>query len=264
MSIILPIHGVGLRAPGIASAQDLLSDPNYELPIERQETQPKGLAPGLPPAERRRATAVTRLALDAAMEASGDVPLSNLTPLFTSSGGEVDIVHQIFDMLAMGDTALSPTAFHNSVHNAAAGYFGIASGSMQPSDSLCAFNDSVGAGLSEAALRFASGDRNLLLTAYDLPVPWPIVEYRPIQNGIAGTLLLGHESAPIIGNLFIDLMTGPTKSHSTGFFALPSAPLKHPAHPLVAIIRAVVLKKPTRLTLNAGFGGQLTVEVQPC
>ena len=45
---------------------------------------------------------------------------------------------------------ISPTRFHNSVHNAAAGYWGIATGATPAANALCADDASFGAGLLEA------------------------------------------------------------------------------------------------------------------
>ena len=46
--------------------------------------------------------------------------------------------------------SISPTRFHNSVHNAAAGYWGIATGATAAANALCAYDASFGAGLLEA------------------------------------------------------------------------------------------------------------------
>jgi len=79
--------------------------------------------------------------------------------------------------LASDDRSISPTRFHNSVHNAPAGYWGIASGAMTPATVLCAHDASFGAGLLEALTQLAV-DGSLgferggtLLIAYDMPIP---------------------------------------------------------------------------------------------
>lgn len=250
----IPVGGIGLRAPGIINVHALLQSSDEPREEGHFET-PKGQGLCLPATERRRATPVTRLALDAAMEAtSGVSDPSLLTTLFASSGGEVTVIHQIFDMLAQGDTALSPTAFHNSVHNAAAGYWSIASGSQYPADSICAYDDSFGAGLADAALRYLQGERNILLIAYDLPPPYPISEKRHIRDAIAAALLLGYEGASPIATLSVNY--DPKRNEKP-------LPLSHPSAPLVAIIRAIAKKAPHSQVLSAGFGGTLTVEVRP-
>ena len=178
------VTGVGLRGPGLngwAASRAILSG---AVP-HALEPMPKPRADCLPATERRRATTVTRLALDVAGEALGDTDPVTVTSVFASSGGEVEVIHGIFAQLAIPDPRLSPTAFHNSVHNTAAGYWSIASGSHHPADSLCAYDDSFGAGLAEALLRAAAGEGPVLLVAYDLPPLFPIAEFRPIQQPFA-------------------------------------------------------------------------------
>ena len=62
-----------------------------------------------------------------------------------------DITHQICEALARPEREVSPTSFHNSVHNAPAGYWSIATGSRLASTSICAYDVSFAAGLLEAA-----------------------------------------------------------------------------------------------------------------
>jgi Beta-ketoacyl synthase, N-terminal domain len=258
MNVIrIPVHGVGIRAPGIASTNDLVERGLSRVLADGVEP-PKGQGLGLPPTERRRATPVTRLALDVAMDASEGVADRNtLTTLFATSGGEVTVIHQIFNMLAEGDTALSPTAFHNSVHNAAAGYWSIASGSRYAADSICAFDDSTGAGLADIALRYFAGERNLLLVGYDLPPPHPISAHRSLHHAIAGALLIGSEDAIApMAHLNISFTT---QSSEMGGGRRSSFP--HPDWPLLQIIHAIVCKETMNLQLSAGFGGCLSVGV---
>jgi 3-oxoacyl-(acyl-carrier-protein) synthase len=81
---------------------------------------PSGL---LPPAERRRATPSTRIALTTAQQALRHAGLDAKTvpAVFGSSSGNPDIIHDICAMLAAGDYQISPTKFHNSVHKRSVG-----------------------------------------------------------------------------------------------------------------------------------------------
>ncbi len=84
---------------------------------------------------------------------------------------------------------VSPTRFHNSVHNAPAGYWAVATGSCEPSTSLCAYDTSFVAGLLDAAAQATVDDRPVTLVAYDLPYPEPLNFVRPIEN-LAGLALV--------------------------------------------------------------------------
>jgi hypothetical protein len=101
---------------------------------------PTVLAPPvlLPPAERRRASRLVKAALGVGLEAinHAGADAAALATVFTSSSGDGHNCHALCETLASDDRQVSPTRFHNSVHNAAAGYWGIATGAMAPSQVL--------------------------------------------------------------------------------------------------------------------------------
>ena len=99
---------------------------------------------GLPSAERRRTGPVVRAALAAAHEAVAQSgrDAATLAAVFASSGGDGGNFHAICETLASDDPQLSPTRFHNSVHNAPAGYWSIATRAMAASNVLCAYDGS--------------------------------------------------------------------------------------------------------------------------
>jgi hypothetical protein len=108
--------------------------------------------------------------------------------VFVSSDGDGDIVHRLCSALAAPAAFVSPTDFHNSVHNAATGYWSIGAHSMAASTALCAYDSSFGAGLLEAACQVAIEARPVLLVAVDLPYPPPLAAYRPVRHGFAAAL----------------------------------------------------------------------------
>jgi Beta-ketoacyl synthase, N-terminal domain len=189
------IQGLGLLGPGLAdwgAARAVLSG---ELPhVAARTVLP--LPAVLPPAERRRAGRVIKLALAVGAEAlasaaqSADTNLRALPTVFSSSGGDGDNCHEICVTLASRDRLISPTRFHNSVHNAAAGYWSIAYGCTQASTSLCAGDASFGAGLLEALSQLACGAPAVLLLAYDADYPQPLYAKRPIPDAFGVALLL--------------------------------------------------------------------------
>jgi hypothetical protein len=76
------------------------------------------------------------------------------------------------------------------VHNAPSGYWGIASGAMLPSTSLCAYDASFAVGLLDAAVQCAVDRVPVLLVAYDTPYPEPLNGVRPIADQFAVSVLL--------------------------------------------------------------------------
>ena len=88
------------------------------------------LAPAiLPPTARRRGSRSTRLAVQVAQESlENSICSADATAaVFASSTGDPEITDQLCRTLALPEPTVSPTRFHNSVHNAPAGYW-----SMRP------------------------------------------------------------------------------------------------------------------------------------
>jgi hypothetical protein len=152
----------------------------------------------LPAAERRRVGIGVKLALACGLDALAMVEAdpASITTVFSSSGGDGENCHMICEALAGSDRLISPTRFHNSVHNAPSGYWGIASGAMLPSTSLCAHDASFSVGLLEAATQSVIEQRPILLVAYDTPYPEPLQTVRPIADQFAVALLLHPVKTP--------------------------------------------------------------------
>jgi len=193
--LALHILGVGLWGPGLAQwsdAQSMLLAPSSWTPNNAMSTPPATL---LPSAERRRATLATRLALSAAQQAltQAKADAHQVAAVFASSSGSADVIHDICSMLAENDDQISPTKFHNSVHNAASGYYSIAVGSHRPTTSVCAYDDSAPIGLLEAAVQASTSRKPVLFVSFDTPYPFPLSAVRPIADGWACALLLATE-----------------------------------------------------------------------
>ncbi len=146
----------------------------------------------LPPAERRRCAPSVAWALAVAQEAVAHSGLDAgaFAVVFASSDGDGDIVHRLCTALATPPGAVSPTDFHNSVHNAATGYWSIGAHSQAASTAICAYDGSFAAGLLEAACQIAIEKRPVLLVTVDLPYPAPLAPHRPVRHGFAAALAL--------------------------------------------------------------------------
>ena len=119
--------------------------------------------------ERRRASDSVLLAIEVAehaVRASGH-DASQLASIFTSAHGDLPITDALCTQLAQAPLQLSPTRFHHSVHNAASGYWAIASGCRAPSTAVSAHAHSFAAGLLEALLHCACEREPVLLVGYD-------------------------------------------------------------------------------------------------
>lgn len=110
---------------------------------------------GLPPTERRRLNPLTSFALRAGERMVGGRPadLVRSTPLvFGSSDGDGAVLLRLLSALR-DCQPISPTQFHNSVHNAPAGYWSIGLGSQAASTALAAGQDTIEVSLVEAGMQ---------------------------------------------------------------------------------------------------------------
>ena len=191
------VQGVGLLGPGLAdwpSAAAVLRGERAWTPAPTRTPAPESL----PPAERRRTGTIVKLALRVGLEACAraEVDPARLPSVFTSSGGDGENCHEICSALATSARALSPTRFHNSVHNAAAGYWGIATGARAAANALCAYDASFAAGLLEALVQLHTERTAVLLVAYDAAYPPPLRAARPIPDAFGVALVLAPDPGP--------------------------------------------------------------------
>lgn len=204
------IDGVGILGPGIAGwpqLQKLLTGTEVYSAAKTVLPVPELL----PPAERRRAVSMVRLTLAAGLEAvahAGQVA-SALPSIFSSSSGDGQNLHAICETLASDEREISPTRFHNSVHNAASGYWSIATGATPASTALCAFDGSFGAALLEAMAWLSTEQTPILLIAYDVDYPEPLRTLRSVPDAFCTALVLAparsaHSLARIRVQLAVD------------------------------------------------------------
>ncbi len=164
------VLGVGAWGLSFRNGADLR---NVLAGQELEDDGATGPKPEIIPAnERRRAPLSVRLAVESSWQAvqSSGVGVQDLACVFVSGLGDTQLTDYMCTALAKETKALSPTKFHNSVHNAAAGYWTISTGCMQAANSIAAFQESASATLLEAVIQAQADAKPLLLTFYDAPV----------------------------------------------------------------------------------------------
>jgi hypothetical protein len=260
------LEGIGLAGPGLKgwdAAQAVLSGADTYLP---EETAIPASAL-LPAAERRRAGVPVRLALAVAHEAftqAGSDPAATPT-FFTSSSGDAHNVHALLEALATPEREVSPTRFHNSVHNAPAGYWSIAAQAREPSTSVCAFDASFTAGLLDAVTQIAADGKPVALIAYDHPYPEPLHATRPLVATFGVAFVLARERGDAaLGMLEVDVTAADARP--TGFADAQLERLRTgvPAARSLPILSALARKAPADVTLEYIADVQLAVRVVPC
>ena len=191
------IEGIGFWADGLPSwpaARAFASGGAAADTATAARPAPRLLAPN----ERRRAPDTVAVALEvalAACTAAGRDP-ATLPSVFASTHGDLGITDYMCATLAGEPQAISPTKFHNSVHNAAAGYWSIGTGCHAPSTAISSFEASITQGLLEALAQLPAGAEAVLLSAYDGDAPGPLAAVSPSRGLLGGALVLARAQRP--------------------------------------------------------------------
>ena len=163
------VRDVGFWSPGYASG-DAWCRAEFDDTVESPDAE---LLSG---ALRRRATALTRMSIEVFAQATrtADSLRTDVRSIWATSHGEHTTAIRILGMMQRGEGKLSPTHFHNSVHNAASGYASIATQNHTASTTLSGGTELVSAALLEAMchLETAAGEIVLVLADEPLQVPF--------------------------------------------------------------------------------------------
>jgi len=207
----LYVNGVALwapRLPGWQRARGILAG----LEAPPAEPAPRPAPELLPPTERRRAPDTVSVALEAALAACrfANLDPASLPCVFSSMHGDLSITDYMCATMASTPALVSPTKFHNSVHNAAAGYWTIAAGCTRPYTALSAGDHSFGAGLLEACVQALAGGENILLVAYDIDARGPLAPVARSKHLLAAAVIVSpRRGDTAIAQFELKLDTGP-------------------------------------------------------
>lgn len=255
------LNGVALWAPRL---------PGWEIaaPVLRGDSdapeQPAARpAPALlAPTERRRAPDTVAIALEVAARAceSAGVDPKAVASVFASTHGDLAISDYMSDTLARTPNLVSPIRFHNSVHNAAAGYWSIGTGSMQPYTALTAWGDTFGEGLLEALVQAHTGAGSALLVAYDIEARGPLAQMQPSRGIVgAGLVVAPQPGAAALARLRWQAIRGTRRSEP-----LPRNRGLVAGNAMAACLpffEAVALRQPATVWLGLAPGLLLEVEI---
>jgi Beta-ketoacyl synthase, N-terminal domain len=186
----IAIDAIGLLAPGLPDwegARDVLAGRTAHLTAPLVACAPESLSP----TERRRSSPTVRLALAAAEQAlrSTSIAAQDMALVFASAEAAGVITHQLCEVLA-GGREVSPTQFHNSVHNAPSGYYSIAMNAKLGATSVCRGPWSFAAGLLGAAVQALCDDVPVLFVCYDSPLPAPLCDVMPVVEATAIAMVI--------------------------------------------------------------------------
>ncbi|MEI2453299.1 beta-ketoacyl synthase chain length factor [Lysobacter firmicutimachus] len=254
------VEGIGYWSRGLpswAAAREFVAH-GSDAEAAPSRPSPQLLAPN----ERRRAPDTVAVALEVALAACQDAGRdpASLPSVFASSHGDIAITDYMCATLAREPRTISPTRFHNSVHNAAAGYWTIGAGAMRPATAISALEASFAQGLIEALAQLAAGDEAVLLVGYDGAATGPLQEVAPSRGLLGAALVLAHVSSAAHGprlSAWMDDADGEPAWPNGG--KLSGRETGNAGAPMLALFDALASGH-DRLALPAGAGRILRVE----
>ncbi len=155
------VAGIGLRGPGLADWRSAVPILAGTAPLgEAVAGAAAARHAGLERAPPCRHGGAARAGGRRRGERGGRALRAGATrSVFASANGDGAVVTAIVAALSGADPLVSPTQFHNSVHNAPAGYWSIGARSTRPTSSLGAHDASFAGGAAEGGGRGAGGER---------------------------------------------------------------------------------------------------------
>jgi hypothetical protein len=182
----------------------------------------------------------------AARPAKGGADLARTRLVYGSVYGETSAAVEMMGAFAQGEGLPSPTTFHNSVHNAPAGYLSIATGCRSFSPSIAAGPETTAMALLDAWMLLLQRGDDAIVVLADEPVPAPL--------GVPGAFpaaavafLRTHAGGPALARI---------GAPRRGAGALPPIPGELAAHPCAPAFRlASALALGQRGAVSLGDGG---------
>ncbi len=231
------------------------------------ESMPVSPKPEIIPAnERRRAPLPVKLAVESSWQATQNAGIDpkELSCVFVSGLGDTQLTDYMCKVLAGEDKQLSPTKFHNSVHNAAAGYWTISTSCMKSANSVAAYNESVSLTLLEGITQCIAEGVPVLLTFFDAPVSAVLKSLLKNETPFAFSMIIApsdstYEGLTLEANVLQETTAWPV--FSSHYDVLDNAYNENPVAKVLPILKHIINKDKSALTipLSAATSLQLLV-----
>ncbi len=226
------------------------------------------LAPGLlPPAVRRRAPVSVKMAIEVMKQACDMAALNprEVATVYCSAMGDMQITDYICQTLAQNPELLSPTQFHNSVHNAATGYWTIATNAHSPATAISAYTYSASMAFFEAAIQAAGEEVPVMLVAEEVQAPPTLSFACPTSVPFAAAIILApvSENLPAIARLGFKAREEAVKwmGHSSLPDELANIPSANLLSVLAALAEAQTFQETRRVRLPLSPGMHVDISI---
>lgn len=256
------IAGVGVWGPGVREFSELsaLFKQASDQPLAATES-PK--PERIPARERRRSPLAAKLAVEVADQACAQagVDPAQTACVFASGTGDTAITDYMCRALDSEDMLLSPTRFHNSVHNAPVGYWSITTGCHRPANSVSGFLYTFPVALLEAASQCLVENTPVLLVAQDIASPPPFVDLLNIVDSFAVALVLLPGGGA--GRLTVERHNTQVSWPDLGQQQLAAVYDSNPAARSLPLLSSIAINQPADLVFPVDDNGSLNLEYRP-
>jgi hypothetical protein len=203
------LAGVGIWSDSFANWDDFCAVVNGDSVATGTALVPELI----PPRERRRAPQSVKLAVEVMQQACNQaaIPAGDVATVFASGMGDMQLTDYMCRTLHEMPRAVSPTKFHNSVHNAATGYWSIATGSHAPANAISAYSGSVAIALLEGAIQAVEEQLPVVVASEETaaPVAFTSIYESTVPFGSALLLTAKNATPHPLATLRIVLGEGP-------------------------------------------------------
>lgn len=271
------VAGVGAWGPGFADW------PTLKALLQSNDRDVELLAPAnpspqvIPANERRRAPLPVKIAVEVSWQAlqQSGLAAADVACVFGSGLGDTEITDYMCRELTTELKQLSPTKFHNSVHNAAAGYWTISSGCMKSANSIAAYHMTAGLALLEAMTQCALHQEPVLITLFDTRAHAAYQQIFPCSQSFGAAILLqpfaANPDAPRLTLTQHQAATNDQTATADVTFAHPELTRLHAENPAAKLLNLLSLlahhtekstAASTLLPVSAARAIQLTLEAR--
>lgn len=255
------VTGVGCWLRGVHSWQQwqTAAADSFTAAQAAEWEAPKPAA--IPARERRRAGLTINLAVEVVHQACEQAGLDKHLPasFFVSAMGDTDITDYMCRKLAQPEKLLSPTKFHNSVHNAASGYWTISAENRTPSGYVGGYQNSFAVGLLETLCWSVAEQRPAALAAYDIRNAAPFQDICPVDEHLGLALIVSPADDGVA-------LRAEVQTEARGALQPHHAHLQHlamvnPAGRGLSLLEALLTPRGQWLSFAVGSGTFLNVQV---
>ena len=217
----------------------------------------------IPVRERRRAPQFVKMAVEVMDQACcmAEVDPSSVATVFASGMGDMLITDYMCRTLATMPRTVSPTKFHNSVHNAATGYWSIATASHSPANAVSGYDHSAAVALLEGAIQAVEEDIPVLVAVQEIAAPVPFKSIYTGEHPLATALLLSPvgQCASPVGQLSFEVVNG--ESSNGEITRIDGLDLRgNFAAALVGLLLAIAASSDSRINLSISESAALSVD----